>query len=284
MNSKLSYKVTSDACSQKFEVSYFIFPGGEISIQLAQGNTYHGVPHTIDIQAQIMDSEGLIAMLMLKDALERDFPSVDDYRLDLGCIPYARQDRKCNDGEAFSLKVFASVINSMNFSFVSVVDPHSDVAPALLSNVKEIYTQADVMTNSLAIQALLSGNTILVSPDAGATKKTQAVSKRFGGLEIIQATKERDLKTGVITGFNYYGDVDGKNLLIVDDICDGGGTFMGLANKLAEDGANQISLYVTHGIFSKGVDMLFKNNIDHIYTTNTIPHRYTHENLTIIQL
>jgi ribose-phosphate pyrophosphokinase len=83
-------------------------------------------------------------------------------------------------------------------------------------------------------------------------------------------SKKRDVASGKLTGFSLMaGDVRGRDLLIVDDLCDAGGTFIGSAQVLREAGAHSVSLYVTHGIFSKGVEHLFANGIDAIYTTTS---------------
>jgi ribose-phosphate pyrophosphokinase len=108
------------------------------------------------------------------------------------------------------------------------------------------------------------------------------VAQHFGGLEVIQGMKKRDLKTGELTGFDFYGEVRGKDLLIVDDICDGGGTFIGLAGKLRYEGAKSISLYVSHGIFSRGIEILFDCGIEMVYTTDSCNHEQKHERLQVI--
>ena len=83
--------------------------------------------------------------------------------------------------------------------------------------------------------------------------------------------KERDVSTGWITGFKLESPeiVVGKDILITDDICDGGMTFLKCAEALKEAGANSVSLYVTHGIFSKGLD-IFKGLVDNIYCEQTV--------------
>ncbi|MEI8631794.1 phosphoribosyltransferase family protein [Vibrio sp. PP-XX7] len=85
---------------------------------------------------------------------------------------------------------------------------------------------------------------------------------------MIQAQKLRNLKTGEIIKTEVLGDVKGKKVLIADDICDGGRTFVELAKVLKSEGATEISLFVTHGIFSKGFEV-FAGLIDVIYTTDS---------------
>ena len=84
---------------------------------------------------------------------------------------------------------------------------------------------------------------------------------------VIECSKIRNVKTGQLSGFNTQTlDFQGKTCFIIDDICDGGGTFVGLAALLKSRNARKIVLIVSHGIFSKGFDLA---NIDAIYTTDS---------------
>ncbi len=88
------------------------------------------------------------------------------------------------------------------------------------------------------------------------------------GFTIVECTKERDSASGRLFKPEVLQPelVKGKRCLIVDDICDGGATFVALARRLREAGAIEVSLFVTHGIFSKGKDL---EGIDNIYTTGS---------------
>ncbi len=121
-------------------------------------------------------------------------------------------------------------------------------------------------------------DTVVVAPDAGAAKKAFKVAQGLG-LPMIQATKHRDLKIGDITDTTvaYYDHCEpGTNYLIVDDICDGGRTFIELAKYIKQaKHLGKIYLYVTHGIFSKGMRPLLDSGIDHIFTANPWPVKMT---------
>jgi len=113
---------------------------------------------------------------------------------------------------------------------------------------------------------------VLVSPDAGANKKVLKVAQQYKGLDIIYCDKKRDTRTGKITDTIVHpghGSIRNKKLLIVDDICDGGMTFIKIAEAMNSFGPEAIYLYVTHGIFSKGYQVLFDAGIDKIYTTDS---------------
>jgi ribose-phosphate pyrophosphokinase len=111
----------------------------------------------------------------------------------------------------------------------------------------------------------------LISPDAGSNKKIFDLAKSIGFTgEIIRCDKLRDIPTGNITEtIVYKDDLNGKDCIILDDICDGGRTFIELAKVLKQKNGGKIYLVVTHGIFSAGFDQLIQQ-IDGIFTTNSV--------------
>lgn len=187
-------------------------------------------------------------------------------------LPYllgARSDRKFEEGGNNYLRdVIAPVINSMGFESVKILDPHSDVTEAVIDN---IYIEHNIEFIQLVLDYL--GRDInLVCPDAGAQKKMWGIVEELQ-LEqgFITASKHRDVKTGKITHTecNIRPDSKGKPYLIIDDICDGGRTFIEISKAIREqDPAAIVLLAVTHGIFSAGVDELKKHFVQ-IYCTNS---------------
>ena len=181
-------------------------------------------------------------------------------------------------GEPLTVKVYADIINQLHFKKVMVFDPHSEVTPAVLHRCK-------VITNHVFIRKVIEAidnNVVLISPDGGALKKIYKVSEYLGGIEVIECSKSRDAKTGKLTGFKvYHDDLEGKDCLIVDDICDAGGTFIGLAKELKCKNAGRLYLAVSHGIFSKGLDDL--KCFEKIFTTDSFQH-LEHDGLVQIKL
>lgn len=257
----------------------FTFPGGEVSVKL----TIPKSPLLEDctIAASIRNTSDFFEVVMLNDAIRRAWPK-GSIHLFMPYVPYARQDRVCNEGEAFSLKVFLGLINSLKFDMITVVDPHSDVAPALLEcKDLQIQTQLDIVKLCSALQkhlipAKIGGRTaVLVSPDAGANKKTMAIAAHYGHDRFVRADKVRDLATGKILDTIVYTEdgIRDKTVVVCDDICDGGATFIALAKACKAKGCTKFVLYVTHGIFSKGANTLFDNGIDEIHTTDSFCRR-----------
>lgn len=272
-----------------YEVSLSVFPGGEVNIKLPE-IPFWQMPEIL-VEAKLRCSDGVMALALVKEAIDHVNSTNCKTTVRILYIPYARQDRRCNKGESLSSKVFASLINMMNWTFVQVADPHSDVSVALLDRVDMNYHPKDILgmyrqhnSASDLAKLLRDGEFLLCAPDVGASKKVAEVASEFGHDYFIQGHKHRDLKTGKLSGFGYTGDVKGYDVLIVDDICDGGGTFVGLAKELLDGHARTVSLYVTHGIFSRGVENLLDNGIDTIYTTNTYYEGPTTDLVKVIKL
>jgi ribose-phosphate pyrophosphokinase len=246
----------------------FKFNGGEQHIVIKQNGPIEGVT----IEASITSSDKLMLVFMATDALRR--MGFKDINLFTPYLPYARQDRVCNEGEALSIKVLCDLINSQNYNKVYTLDNHSEVSTAILNNCVEI-NSFEIFKRCTACCSW--GNWALVSPDAGALKKTYKLSKELGGIPVIECSKQRDVTNGkILKTIVYYDDLSMfDKLVITDDICDGGRTFLELAKVLKEKNATHIILYVSHGIFSQGVNVLIKKEepwnglLDAIYTTSS---------------
>ena len=256
--------------SQRISVSTMKFPGGEVGVNINTGHmnwmdgSRLGIT-TVDLVAKVQNSDQLMAMFLATDAIRRIYP---DATIDLliPYFPYARQDRVCNDGEALSVKVIATLINAQNYGSVTVVDPHSPVLVAALDRCYEVgqYTVFGQIKQNWS-------DWVLVAPDMGAAKKVEDFAKRVRAKDVLYFNKTRELSTGKITGMSALGKIDPQeNYIVLDDICDGGRTFIELAAKFNDGGSGKLELAVSHGIFSKGLEVL-TDVYDHIYTTDSLP-------------
>ncbi|WP_443938038.1 ribose-phosphate diphosphokinase [Pedobacter sp. MW01-1-1] len=244
---------------EEIQFESFIFSGGEPHIKI---NPAFNISQPITVTHRLNSFNDLGLLCLAVDALKRM-----DAKLGTLVIPYfpaARQDRVMIKGEPLSVKVYATIINEFQFEKVLIFDAHSEVTAAVLNN-------CEVVTNHKFIEKVckeIGNDVLLISPDGGALKKIYKVSEYLGGVEVIECSKSRDVKTGKLTGFKVYADdLQGKDCLIVDDICDGGGTFIGLAEELKNKNAGKLYLAVSHGIFSKGFENL--KCFERIFTTNS---------------
>ena len=203
----------------------------------------------------------LFTLICIKRHIDRFFYKAC---LNLPYVPHARMDRVKNNDEIFTLKYFCEIINSLHFDAVYVTDVHSNVAPALIDNVVQLK-----VTTNIEKAKNECGAQILCYPDEGAMKRysTELPYRYTFGI------KKRNWETGKIERLDLiYGEcVKDKDVLIVDDICSYGGTFLHTAKALKEAGANNIYLYVTHceqSVFNG--EMINSGLISKIYTTNSI--------------
>jgi ribose-phosphate pyrophosphokinase len=239
----------------------FTFAGGEPHIKIKPD---FDTTQPVMISHRLTSFNDLGLLCVAVDALRR--MKVKEISAFIPYFPAARQDRVMVGGEPLTVKVYADIINALQFNKVMVFDPHSEVTPALLNNCEVIPNHAFIKK---AIESI--GETpLLISPDGGALKKIYKVSEYLGGVEVVECSKSRDIKTGKLSGFKVYvDDLQGRDCLIVDDICDGGATFIGLVQELKKKNAGKLYLAISHGIFSKGFASLTPHFAS-IFSTDSI--------------
>ncbi len=249
----------------------FIFPAGEVQIKLPKFHI-NGKENKIVVETVIDSSDKIMELLLVKEALD-NYYSCYYTKLILHYLPYARQDRRCADDESFAGKVAIELIDNLCFSEIEIADIHNAnlLNHFIRTKVKHISVLDIIAKNSDILQYV---NTI-IAPDKGALDKVKEIADTYKK-DFLFATKKRDVNTGKITDLCFEFDDDvlyqkilNKNILIIDDIVDAGGTFIGLAKIINHYLPKSLSLYVTHGIFSKGLESLFQSKIDRIYTTRS---------------
>jgi ribose-phosphate pyrophosphokinase len=201
--------------------------------------------------------EELIHLAQLKSLLDAYHMPAE---LDLPYLPYARQDKAVANDATFALYAFAKLINVMQWKSVVLHDAHSKEASRLLQSSQEHHFEAEVHYTMGRL-----GCGIICYPDKGAFEK---YSGMYGRYDFVVSEKVRDAATGAIlqTAIDFTGNVTGHDVLIVDDICDGGATFIGLAKALRQAGASAVHLFVSHGLFTKGTKVLRDSGISRIFT------------------
>lgn len=246
------------------------FPAGEQHLTVNAPETEH--PFIAIVRGA--NAEDLVQAGMWIDSVHQ---RGDKATLAIPYLPGARQDR----GNPFGAKVYAEIINSLGADLVITVDPHSEVMPALVNNLKS-YPACRLVTHSLARHIGGGWETPyvgIIAPDEGARERAGAVAHRLG-LPLYQALKHRDFATGRLSGFSCEILPTEGRLLVVDDICDGGGTFRGLAEATGL-GPDRLDLWATHGVFS-GQAGLLTEHFGTIHTTDSHPgHTNPEVNATI---
>jgi len=182
-------------------------------------------------------------------------------------IPFlvgARQDHE----EEFHARAYAKLVNAIGADKVVAFDTHSHVIEGLIENLTVVTSGRLIRKAVIGKDPMNSPYTGIIAPDAGAKERTKLIAQ-MAHLPVHQALKHRDPRTGKLDGFSCDAlDPNGK-YLVVDDICDGGGTFMGLADATGL-GPDQLDLFVSHGVFSGRAAQL-RERYGHIFTTDSLP-------------
>lgn len=250
----------------------FVFPDGQdhINIDPFPAKTLPITASKITIVTRLTNFSDLGILLQATEVLRSyGFVIID---LDITYLLAARMDRRMSPGEPSTLKIIAGLLNQQNYRSVRIFDPHSTVALTLIDRSSSIPTFDFISSVVGHID-----NPLLVAPDAGAAGKVDSLATQLF-LDVVRCTKSRSTANGYLSNFKVeQEDLKGRNCLIVDDICDGGGTFIGLAKVLKEHNAGKLYLAVSHGIFSKGVDVLA--DFERVFSTNSYKET-RHEKLT----
>jgi ribose-phosphate pyrophosphokinase len=225
-------------------INITVFPDGQPHVNIQSVNE----DDEVKVICSLTDTSKLLQLLETSNALDNLFA-----KKKVLVIPYllaARYDRLMLPGDSIDLKVVADMINTCCFEKVYLYDVHSDAAVLLIKNAIPI-------TNQNLVEHYRMNDAVLICPDAGAAKK---VGKYFGWNDniksIVYCSKSRNLATGELTLQVLEPDkCTNRNCVIIDDICDGGGTFLAIAEKIKPA---HLSLIVTHGIFSKGFQSIEK--------------------------
>jgi len=206
-----------------------------------------------------------ISILMMAKRYIDDKFNNPEVTLIMKYVPYSRMDRNIK-GYMFSLKYFCKIINDLNFHKVMVLDAHSNVTTALLDRCVELDVNQYIykVLNNVHVDYIFY-------PDAGSMTRYSKTLKT--GQSYFYGNKKRDLTNGQIISYELVDcpDIQGKDILIIDDLCAKGFTFYNAGQKLKEKGANNIYLYVSHCEDSIYKGELIKSDfVDKVFTTDSI--------------
>ncbi len=206
--------------------------------------------------------ELLIALDALRRASARRVTAVMPY------FGYARQDRKTGSRTPISAKLVANLITEAGANRVLTLDLHAGQIQGFFDIPVDNLYAAPLFARD--IQARFQNQALMiVSPDVGGVVRARALAKRVNcDLAIIDKRRER---AGVSEVMNVIGDVRAKHCILVDDICDLGGTLVNAAVALHDNGAAAISVYATHGVLSSGaVERIAASPIESMTITDSI--------------
>jgi ribose-phosphate pyrophosphokinase len=211
-------------------------------------------------------NDHLMELLILIDALKR--ASARRITAVIPYFGYARQDRKPGPRTPISAKLVANMIVRAGADRVLTLDLHAGQIQGFFDIPTDNLFAAPVMVADIK-EALANANIMVVSPDVGGVVRARGLAKRIDApLAIVDKRRERPGDSEVM---NVIGDVSGHSCILVDDIVDSGGTLCNAAEALLENGAKQVTGYITHGVLSGGaVPRIMSSSLKELVITDSI--------------
>lgn len=244
---------------EKSDIDYSIsrFPDGEVQITL--GEFSH--KESIVVKCRITNAEELFILAQIMDILDRHDVL---YTVEIYYLMSMRMDRVMDFNRPFSLMIVAKMLKMFKARKIYILEPHSNRLLWDMSFFRELPCSETWQLKT----DLFSTYQILV-PDAGArTRYEKNLNSKYPS---IFCSKIRDVNTGKLSGFKIENPEDIKydQIMIIDNLCDGGGTFCGIASAVREVTPNiSLSIFVTHMVNPRGIENLSKT-FDHVWFTNS---------------
>lgn len=218
------------------------------------------------VQSTFPNSDNLMELLLMIDAAKR----ASAYKI-IAVVPYfgwARQDRKDKPRVSIGAKLIADMLTVAGVHRVITMDLHADQIQGFFDvPVDHLYASTVFIPY---LKALNLDNLVIASPDVGGSKRAGSYSKHLD-VPMVLCHKTRE-KANVVSEMRIIGDVEGKNVIIVDDMVDTAGTLCKAANLMVENGAKSVRALVTHGVMSgNAVENVEKSALTEIAFTNSIP-------------
>lgn len=226
-------------------------------------------------ERELFDIANLMYLLKQKTFSSR-------FHLHVPYLPYARQDKHISNTTTFALKPFLGFLSTLRFNSITTVDVHNEdafVGGMLAASMYRASMYRGVCPTkviNLSVEPIHRslidhlGFDLIVFPDEGAAKR---YTLKDISIPKASCKKKRDQETGAILGHEILGEVNlqpNSKVLLIDDLCDGGATFISVAKALRAIEPNiKIHLFTTHGIYSKGRKHLLDNGINYLYCTNS---------------
>ncbi|EPI2076864.1 ribose-phosphate pyrophosphokinase [Campylobacter upsaliensis] len=253
------------------------FSDGEISVQIDE--SVRGKDVFIIQSTCAPANDNLMELLILTDALRRS--SANSITAIIPYFGYARQDRKANPRVPISAKLVADLIEAAGIDRVATIDLHAGQIQGFF-NIPVDNLYGSIVFNDY-IKSKHFKNAVVGSPDIGGIARARSVAKKLG-LDIIIVDKRRE-KANESEVMNIIGDVNGKDVVLVDDIIDTAGTIVKAAKALKEKGANSVMACCTHAVLSgEAYERIAKGDLDELVITDTIPLKKEHEKIKVLSV
>jgi ribose-phosphate pyrophosphokinase len=218
------------------------------------------------VQSTMPPTENLFELLLLIDAARRA-----SARKIIAVIPYfgfARQDRKDKPRVAIGSKLIANMLMAAGVDRIMTMDLHADQIQGFFEvPVDHLYASTLFLKE---IEKLNTENLVIAAPDVGGAKRANSYAKNLNcGLALCHKNRK---KANEVAEMTVIGDVEGKDVVIIDDMCDTAGTLTKAADLLIEKGAKSVRAFCTHAVLSgPAYERINNSSLTELVVTNTIP-------------
>jgi len=263
-NKNLSQKISKFLKTKLVHSSIKKFSDGEIYIEINENIRGNSIFLIQSISSPANDN--LMELLLCIDALKRS--SAKNITTVIPYFGYARQDRKVAPRTSISAKLVSNLITTAGADRVVTVDLHAGQIQGFFDIPVDNLFATPIFSRHIK-KNIKGKNLICVSPDVGGVERTRALARKLDiGIAIIDKRRPAPGKSQVM---NVIGNVKNKTCVIVDDIIDSGGTIVNAAQALINRGANEVHVYITHGVLSgEAVEKIKRSRIKNLVITDTI--------------
>jgi ribose-phosphate pyrophosphokinase len=260
----LSEKIAHSYGEPLGEVLYQTFSDGEMSPFIAESVRGHDV---FLVQSTFPPSDNLMELLLMVDAAKR--ASAANVNVVIPYFGYARQDRKDKPRVAIAAKMIANLVSAAGASRIMTCDLHADQIQGFFDIPVDHLDGAFIFVPYLKSLGLES-NIMFASPDVGGIKRARSFAKFFEA-DLAVCDKYRK-EANKIESMRLIGEVEGKDVVLVDDLVDTAGTICKAAGLLKEKGARSVRAVCTHAVLSgKAYENIENSVLEELVVTDTIP-------------
>jgi ribose-phosphate pyrophosphokinase len=258
------------------KVEHYRFSDGELQVSYEESIRGQSV---FIIQSTMPPADNLMEMLLLIDAAKR--ASARHIIAVLPYFGYARQDRKDQPRVAIGAKLVADMLAVAGATRVMTMDLHADQIQGFFNvPVDHLYASTVFMPY---IQSLNLSNLAMAAPDMGGSKRANAYAKHLNA-DLVICYKQR-AKANVIESMTAIGEIEGRNIVLVDDLVDTGGTLCKAADMMMERGALSVRAICTHPVLSgKAYENIAKSKLKELIVTDTIPLKQESEKIKVLSI
>jgi ribose-phosphate pyrophosphokinase len=265
-NPKLAQQISDQLKSPLMEAQVTRFADHEIWVEIQEN--VRGEDVFLIQSTSFPTNDNIMELLICLDALKR--ASARRITAVIPYFGYARQDRKPGPRTPITAKLMANIITSAGADRVLTVDLHAGQIQGFFDIPLDNLYAEPVFVNDIKSRYKDIDNLVLASPDVGGVARARSLAKKLDNADLVIVDKRRE-RAGVSEVMNIIGEVEGRDVIICDDIVDSAGTLCNAAKAIKDKGAKSVSAYITHGVLSgKAIERINASVLDSISVTDTI--------------